>query len=135
MIPSMAGAASANDAFYKYTGSTPLASIAPGTPLKTRNIPYHILGFATPLRATQILYRATDAQGRPTVNVTSVIQPTCFLCLNREKVISYQSFYDSLNPERSAVGADRRWTVADRHHPADRDGALRAVPAARATRS
>lgn len=98
-VPSMAGAASANDAFYKYTGSTPLASIAPGTPLKTRNIPYHILGLATPLRSTQILYRATDAQKRPTVNVTSVIQPSCFLCLNREKVISYQSFYDSLNPE------------------------------------
>ncbi|MGK2876991.1 MAG: lipase family protein [Solirubrobacterales bacterium] len=98
-IPSMAGAASANDAFYKYTGSTPLADIAPGTPLKTRNIQYHILGLATPLRTTQILYRTTDARQRPTVNVTSVIQPTCFLCLNREKVISYQSFYDSLNPE------------------------------------
>ncbi|MGH2959339.1 MAG: lipase family protein [Solirubrobacterales bacterium] len=99
MLPSLASAASANDAFYKYTGTTPLASIAPGTPLKTRNIPYSILGFATPLRATQILYRATDAQGRPTANVTSVVQPACFLCLNREKVISYQSFYDSLNPE------------------------------------
>jgi hypothetical protein len=98
-LPSLASAASANDAFYKYTGTTPLSSIAPGTPLKTRNIPYHILGLATPLRATQILYRATDAQKRPTVNVTSVIQPSCFLCLNREKVISYQSFYDSLNPE------------------------------------
>jgi hypothetical protein len=99
MVPSLAGAASSQDAFYKYTGSTPLSSIAPGTPLKTRNIPYHVLSLETPLRATQILYRATDAQGRPTVNVTSVIQPTCFLCLNREKVISYQSFYDSLNPE------------------------------------
>jgi len=99
MVPSLAGAASSQDAFYKYTGSTPLSSIAPGTPLKTRNIPYHILGLATPLRSTQILYRATDAQGRPTVNVTSVVQPSCFLCLNREKVISYQSFYDSLNPE------------------------------------
>jgi hypothetical protein len=99
MLPSLASAASATDAFYKYTGTTPLASIAPGTPLKTRNIPYHIIGLATPLRATQILYRATDAQKRPTVNVTTVVQPSCFLCLNREKVISYQSFYDSLNPE------------------------------------
>ena len=98
MIPSMAGAASANDAFYQYTGSTPLSSIAPGTALKTRTVPYHILGLATPLKATQLLYRATNAQGRPTVNVTSVVQPACLLCLNREKVISYQSFYDSLNP-------------------------------------
>jgi hypothetical protein len=93
-----ASAASASDPFYQYTGSTPLASIAPGNVLKTRTVPYHILGFATPLKATQLLYRATDAQGQPTVNVTSVIQPACLLCLNREKVISYQSFYDSLNP-------------------------------------
>lgn len=98
-VPSMASAASANDAFYKYTGSTPLANYAPGTVLKTRSVPYHILGFATPLKATQLLYRATDAQGRPTVNVTSVVQPSCLLCLNREKVLAYQSFYDSLNPE------------------------------------
>jgi hypothetical protein len=98
MLPSIAGAASSSDAFYQYTGSTPLASIAPGTPLKTRNIPYSILGVATPLRAVQILYRGTDAQGRAIANVNTVVQPTCLLCLNREKVISYQSFYDSLNP-------------------------------------
>lgn len=94
-----ASAASASDSFYKYTGSTPIGSLAPGTVVKTRTVPYHILGFATPLKATQLLYRATDAQGRATVNATSVIQPTCLLCLNREKVISYQSFYDSLNPD------------------------------------
>ncbi|MFT4049281.1 MAG: lipase family protein [Solirubrobacterales bacterium] len=98
VVPSMAGAASSSDAFYKYTGSAPLSSYTPGTVLKTRTIPYSILGLATPLKATQLLYRATDAQGRPTVNVTSVVQPSCLLCLNREKVISYQSFYDSLNP-------------------------------------
>lgn len=100
MAPSIASAAPptpANDPFYKYTGTTPLANIAPGTVLKTRSVPYHILSLATPLKATQLLHRATDAQGRPTVNVTSVVQPACFLCLNREKVISYQSFYDSLN--------------------------------------
>jgi hypothetical protein len=99
MAPSIASAATppAQDPFYKYTGSTPLASIAPGTVLKTRSVPYHIVGLATPLKATQLLHRATDAQGRPTVNVTSVVQPSCFLCLNREKVISYQSFYDSLS--------------------------------------
>src|SRR5689334_961276 len=98
-LPSMASAATppAQDPFYKYTGTTPLSSIAPGTVLKTRTVPYSIIGLATPLKATQLLYRATDAQKRPTVNVTSVIQPACFLCLNREKVISYQSFYDSLS--------------------------------------
>lgn len=94
-----ASAASASDPFYQYTGTTPLASIAPGKVLKTRTVPYHIVGLATPLKATQLLYRATNAQGLPSVNVTSVVQPTCFLCLNREKVLSYQSFYDSLNPD------------------------------------
>lgn len=101
MAPSMSAAATppAQDPFYKYTGSTPLANIAPGTTLKSRTVPYHIFGLATPLKAVQLLYRATDAQKRPTVNVTTVVQPTCFLCLNRDKVISYQSFYDSLNPD------------------------------------
>ena len=98
-LPSIAGAASASDAFYKYTGSTPLSQLAPGTVVKTRTVPYHIVGLATPLKATQLLYRATNASGQATVNVTTVVQPTCLLCLNRDKVISYQSFYDSLNPD------------------------------------
>ena len=84
-----------DDPFYTYTGSTPLPSIAPGTVLATRSIPYHILGIPTSLKTTQLLYRSTSQTGKPTVNVTSVIQP-----LNqddRTKVISYQSAYDSLN--------------------------------------
>lgn len=100
LLPSTGSAASASDSFYQYTGSTPLSQIAPGNVLKTRNVSYHILGFATPLKATQLLYRATDAQGRPTVNATTVIQPACFiLCFDSTKVVSYQSFYDSLNPD------------------------------------
>jgi hypothetical protein len=109
MVPALSSAAASSpsqDPFYQYTGSAPLSSYTPGTPLKTRTVPYHIIGLATPLKATQILYRANDAKGRPVVNVTSVIQPSCFLCLNREKVLSYQSFYDSLNP------ADQpSWTI------------------------
>lgn len=94
-----ASAASSNDAFYKYTGGPALSSYAPGAVLKTRSVSYHFLGIPTPVKATQLLYRGTDAQGRAIANVTTVVQPTCFLCLNRNKVISYQSFYDSLNPE------------------------------------
>lgn len=97
LAPGTSSAASASDAFYKYNAS--LTGVAPGTVLRTRTVPYHIVGLPTPLKATQLLYRATDAQGRPTVNVTSVIQPSCLFCLNRDKVISYQSFYDSLNPD------------------------------------
>ena len=53
----------------------PLASIAPGTVLKTRSVAYHIFGVPTPLKTTQLLYRSTSQTGNPTVNVTSVIQP------------------------------------------------------------
>lgn len=85
-----------DDPFYSYTASTPLRDIKPGTVLKTRSLPYHILGLALPLKATQLLYRSTDAQGRPTVNVTSVINsPTN---TKPGRAIAYQSFYDSLDP-------------------------------------
>lgn len=85
-----------NDPFYKYTASKPLADIAPGTVLKTRSVPYHVFGIPTLLKTTQLLYRSTSQTGDPTVNVTSVIQPPNEL-LDAEKVISYQSAYDSLN--------------------------------------
>ena len=99
------------DPFYEYTDSTPLANYAPGTILKTRTITYRIVGLATPLKATQLLYRSVDVQMRPVANVTTVVKPWCLLCLNKNKVVSYQSFYDSLNPEdspsRSIAGGKR----------------------------
>jgi hypothetical protein len=97
MVPSMAAAAPQpkDDPFYSYTGPPPLASIAPGTVLKTRSIPYHAVGVPTLLTTTQLLYRSTSQTGNPTVNVTSVIQPP--IQLDKTKVISYQSAYDSLN--------------------------------------
>lgn len=104
MAPSatIAAAASAQaDSFYDYSGSTPLSSIAPGTVLKTRTIAYRVMGFATPFKATQLLYRSTDAQMRPVVNVTTVVKPNCLVCWNLGKVVSYQSAYDSLNPQDS----------------------------------
>ncbi|MFI1105881.1 lipase family protein [Streptomyces melanogenes] len=91
-------AASASDPFYAYAGSEPLSSFAPGTVLKTRTLQYHVLGIPTPLKAVQLLYRTTDAQGRPAANVTTVVRS---LTGDRSKAVSYQSFYDSLNPEDS----------------------------------
>ena len=85
------------DPFYTYQGSTPLASIAPGTVLKTRALPYHVAGLALPVNAVQLLYRSTGEVGQPTVNVTSVLLPP--LTSGTPTVVSYQSFYDSLNPE------------------------------------
>ena len=82
-----------DDPFYSYTG--PLDTIAPGTVLNTRNFRYHVFGFPTLLETTQLLYRSTSQTGNPTINVTSVIQPPTQL--DKTKVISYQSAYDSLN--------------------------------------
>src|SRR3954454_15716645 len=62
-------AATSPDAFYRYTGKAPLATIAPGTVLKTRRVPYHLAGVPIGLTATQLLYRSTGQLGQPTVNV------------------------------------------------------------------
>jgi hypothetical protein len=85
------------DPFYSYGGATPLESIAPGTVLKTRTLSYHVAGVPLPIEAVQLLYRSTGETGQPTVNVTSVLQPP--LRLGAPTILSYQSFYDSLNPE------------------------------------
>ncbi|WP_327733088.1 lipase family protein [Streptomyces nojiriensis] len=91
-----AATSTTGDSFYTYGGSAPLSAFAPGTVLKTRTLQYHLLGISTPLKAVQLLYRTTDAQGRPAANVTTVVRsPTG----DRSKAVSYQSFYDSLNPQ------------------------------------
>ncbi len=84
------------DPFYAYQGATPLSDIAPGTVLKTRTLDYHVAGLPLPVRAVQLLYRSTGMLGQPTVNVTSVLEP--LFRFGPPRVISYQSFYDSLNP-------------------------------------
>ncbi|MEZ0579652.1 lipase family protein [Nocardioides sp. MH1] len=85
-----------DDPFYDYSGATPLRDVPPGTVLKTRTVPYSVQGVDLPLEAVQILYRTRNTIGRPAVNVTSVVRPV--VPLGDPKVISYQSFYDSLNP-------------------------------------
>lgn len=85
-----------DDPFYSYTGPGALDTIEPGTVLKTRTFPYHLFGFPTLLQTTQLLYRSTSQTNKPTVNVTSVIKPP--IQFDQTKVISYQSAYDSLNP-------------------------------------
>jgi hypothetical protein len=94
--PTRAAAAPAQGSFYAYTGSTPLADKAPGTVLKTRTLSYHVAGIALPVRVVQLLYRSAGSLGQPTVNVTSVLEPPVPSLSPR--AVSYQSFYDSLNP-------------------------------------
>ncbi len=86
----------AQDPFYKYEGKPKINKIAPGTVLKTRSVQLHIEGIELPITAVQLLYRSTSELGKPTVNVTSVLLPPAKLSTS---VISYQSFYDSLNTE------------------------------------
>jgi hypothetical protein len=84
------------DPFYQYAGTKPLADIAPGTVLKTRTLSYHVVGLPTVVPAIQLLYRANNELGEPTVNVTSVLKP--LLTIGTPQVVAYQSFYDSLSP-------------------------------------
>ncbi|WP_033288837.1 lipase family protein [Amycolatopsis jejuensis] len=99
-------AEAATDSFYRFDG--PLSSYAPGTVLKSRTLTYHVFGFPTPVRATQLLYRTTDAQGRAVANVTSIVRNPLG---DNGKAISYQSAYDSLDPEDApsrAIAGDVR---------------------------
>ena len=85
------------DPFYNYEGKTALKRIAPGTILKSRTVPFHVVGIELPISAVQLLYRSTSELGKPTVNVTSVLLPPVKPAT--PTVLSYQSFYDSLNTE------------------------------------
>ncbi|WP_263166801.1 lipase family protein [Streptomyces sp. SCSIO ZS0520] len=98
--PAVAAKAAAKDKdpFYRYDGSKPLSAYAPGDVLKTRTLTYHFAGIPTPVKAVQLLYRTTDAKGRPAANVTSVVRS---IKGDSGKALSYQSFYDSLDPEHA----------------------------------
>jgi Secretory lipase len=80
--------------FYTYTGSTPLASVPPGTVLASRTFTYW--GLLWPVHTVQLLYRSTGVLGQPTTNVTSVLLPTGGS--GPAGAISDQIAYDSLNP-------------------------------------
>jgi hypothetical protein len=97
----------AKEQFYRYTGSTPLSAIAPGTVLKTRTIDWHVAGISLPVTVNQLLYRSTTVLGKPTVNVTSVLLPPA--PSSTPHLVAYNSFYDSTtsadDPSYSFYGA------------------------------
>src|SRR4051794_39107794 len=82
------------DAFYPYTGSTPLARIPPGTVLRTRPMSLAFGRGHTPIRGSQLLYRTTTQLGEPSVTVTTVLVPTQRPVVT--KLVGYLSFYDGL---------------------------------------
>jgi hypothetical protein len=86
-----------HDAFYRYTGKKPLRRIKPGTVLKQRSVTISLGTTASPIPATQLLYRTVNERHRPAVTVTTVITPSTTAAVPR--VISYLSFYDALGPE------------------------------------
>lgn len=97
------------DSFYSYSGSTPLARIAPGTILDRRLVDVSLGTTAsTPVKAEQLLYRTTDQQGEPMVTVTTVLTPTPVPLLPR--IVEYLSFYDGLgaqcDPSYTLAGGD-----------------------------
>ncbi len=83
-----------DDPFYSYSGA--LGGVAPGTVLRTRTVSIAENGSATPISATQILYRTTGELGQPTVTVTTVIRPSLSLVT---KIVAYQTAYDALGSE------------------------------------
>lgn len=81
--------------FYEVPAGVDLATVAPGTVLRERELNYHVVSLEIPVRVTQLLYATTNVHGEIEPNVTSVMHPPVPASGN---VISYQSFYDSLNP-------------------------------------
>jgi hypothetical protein len=84
--------------FFALPDAATLADLAPGTPLKQRDIPAKVAGLSTPVTMTQIQYRTTTVTGEPTVAVTSVLHPPTEVPATGDTVM-YASFYDSMNPE------------------------------------
>lgn len=82
----------AKDSFYRW--SAPLDRVAPGTPLRVRDVTLGATTSSTPLPATQVLYRTTDATGQPALSVTTVVLPVSGTTAPR--VVGYLSFYDAL---------------------------------------
>jgi hypothetical protein len=96
------------DPFYAYTGSTPLAQIAPGTVLRKRSVTLAAGTTSTPVSTEQLLYRTTGELGQPTVTVTTVIAPLG--TSSPARLVGYLSFYDALgaqcDPSYTLQGGD-----------------------------
>jgi hypothetical protein len=88
------------DAFYTYSGSTPLADLAPGTVLAKRAITVTTTvpdtGLTLRYAADQLLYRTVGEQQQPTATVTTVIKPKVHAGHN---IVSVQTAYDALGSQ------------------------------------
>ncbi len=89
--------AAKRDRFYVYKNKSKLARAQPGDILRSRTLPYHFMGLPTQGKAIQLVFRTTDALGRPAAEVTTVLVPDG--AHDTAKALVYGSAYDSLNPE------------------------------------
>ena len=85
------------DPFYSYSGSTPLAGIAPGTVLKQRSVQVALGANSTPITAEQLLYRTTGELGQPIATVTTLLMPTTGTAV--PELVGYLGFYDALGAQ------------------------------------
>jgi len=90
------------DVFYTSPTSGELAAEAPGNVLRYRALPAGSLG--TSLKeGWQVMYRSTNTKNQPVAMVTTVLIPKAAPATGR-KLVSFQSFYDSLTLDCSPSG-------------------------------
>lgn len=90
------------DAFYTSPASSELAAAAPGTVLRYRALPAASLGSSLK-EGWQLMYRSANTKDEPVAMVTTVLIPKAAPATGR-KLLSYQSFYDSLTLDCSPSG-------------------------------
>jgi hypothetical protein len=106
------------DPFYDYTDAAALKNLKNGAIIRTRSFPWtmSVPGFSRTLNVVQILYRTTDAQEKPTTNVTTLIRS---IVGSTRCLVSYQSAYDSLNPLDSPSVSIKKASAPGFKFPAD----------------
>jgi pimeloyl-ACP methyl ester carboxylesterase len=92
----------AADSFYTPPAASYLASVAPGTVVRYRALPASSL-WADVKEGWQIMYRSTNSKDQPVAMVTTLLVPKT-VSTTGKKLISYQSFYDSLTLNCSPSG-------------------------------
>lgn len=90
------------DAFYTSPSSSELAAAAPGNVLRYRALPAASLGSSVK-EGWQLMYRSANTKSQPVAMVTTVLIPKAAPATGR-KLLSYQSFYDSLTLDCSPSG-------------------------------
>ena len=94
--------APAADSFYTQPADSYLASVQPGAVIRYRALPASSL-WTDVKEGWQIMYRSTGQKGQPVAMVTTFLVPKT-VSTTGKKLVSYQSFYDSLTLNCSPSG-------------------------------